>query len=72
MDVRINAQGRIVEILGVDEGSAEEIAEVALDLWLSLEIPSKKDIEAGSVLTTDRAHIPLGFADFALEPPDVK
>jgi hypothetical protein len=71
MDIKLNAHNRYVEITGVDTGSAEELAEVALKTWLGLD-PSKDGIEAGSALITEKATIPLGFADFSLEPPDVK
>jgi hypothetical protein len=69
MDIKINAQGRYVEVNGI-ETDLEIAANTVYDLWAATELDSTQikevdnHISAGSSLYTDKNHRGIGFARF--------
>ena len=63
MDIKINANGRYIELTNVN-ATLEEATDVALGLWLGTE-KAKQDgdeLEAGSSIITERSDSQTGFA----------
>lgn len=73
MDIKINALGRYVEIIGIKDYTAEESAAVALDLWQSLVVDPEEETGGAIGLVTERDSKRVGFAYLSDgERPDVK
>lgn len=73
MDIKINALGRSVEILGIEGDDAEDCTAVALNLWQSL-VPVDEDNVGGAFgLQTERELRQVGFVHLDEgERPNVK
>jgi hypothetical protein len=67
MDIKVNAQGSYVEIIGINESTSLDYATgVAYDLWAATVSEKEKDPEglsAGTGSYVDRPQVRLGFAD---------
>jgi hypothetical protein len=69
MDIKINAQGRYVEVNGI-ETDLEIAANIVYDLWAATELDNEKikqvdnNISAGTSMYVDRSYKGIGFALF--------
>jgi hypothetical protein len=69
VDIKINAQGRYIEVIGINESTAlEYAASIAYDLWAATELTDKEikevnKLTAGSGSYLERSGSRIGFAD---------
>lgn len=67
MDIKINAQGRYVEVTGIEDVDLLQATEVVYDLWDATEVPDPenkvKELSAGTGAYLEKKHTGFGFAD---------
>jgi hypothetical protein len=69
VDIKINAQGRYIEVIGINESTAlEYAASIVYDLWAATELTDKEikevtTLTAGTGSYLERSGGRIGFAD---------